>query len=245
MRKAAKEAESKPELKTKLDELEDIWGVAPETLHQHLHKLEPKQAAQFLQSKTNLLKQINAVKLILGSNNMPLIYEGKDELLSREQTYGVHEKPADYLDSFNHFIKQQLNQSVALGVVVNRAKDLTREQLKEVKLLLDTAGYSEANLTSAWRNQTNQEIAASIVGYIRQAAIGEALIPFEQRVNNAMMHIYTLQRRTPVQRKWLDRLAKQLTHETIIDSQFVNRAFSRDGGSKRLDNLLDVNWIMF
>ncbi len=53
------------------------------------------------------------------------------------------------------------------------------------------------------------------------------------------MHIYTLQSWTPIQRKWLDRLAKQLTHETIIDSQFVNRAFSTDGGSKRLDNLLD------
>jgi hypothetical protein len=53
------------------------------------------------------------------------------------------------LDQFNHFIKEQLNQSVALGVVVNRPKDLTREQLKEVKLLLDGNGYNEANLRSA------------------------------------------------------------------------------------------------
>ena len=119
MRKAVNKAETRPELKTKLDELEDSWGITPETLHQHLHKLGPKQAAQFIQSNTNLLKQINDVKLILGSENMPLIYEGKDELISREQTYGVHEKPADYLDSFNYFIQQQLNQSVALGVVVN------------------------------------------------------------------------------------------------------------------------------
>jgi len=29
---------------------------------------------------------------------------------------------------------------------------------------------------------------------------------------------------TPVQRKWLDRLAKQLTLEVVIDQQFVNRA---------------------
>lgn len=41
-----------------------------------------------------------------------------------------------------------------------------------------------------------------------------------------------------MQRKWLDRLAKQLMHEVVIDQQFVNRAFAQDGGAKRLDNLL-------
>jgi type I restriction enzyme R subunit len=142
------------------------------------------------------------------------------------------------LDSFNHFIRDQLNQSVALGVIVNKPKDLTREQLREVRLLLDEHGYSEARLQSAWRNQTHQEIAASIVGYIRQAALGEALLPFEQRVAQAMQKIYGLYSWTPVQRKWLDRLAKQLTHEVVIDQQFVNRAFAQDGGAKRLNSLL-------
>lgn len=109
----------------------------------------------------------------------------------------MHEKPEDYLLSFNDFIKIQLNQSAALSVVVNKPKDLTRAELKEVKLLLDGAGYSEATLETAWRNQTNQKIAASIIGYIRQAALGEALVPFEQRVKNAMQSIYTLQIWTP------------------------------------------------
>jgi len=127
---------------------------------------------------------------------------------------------------------------VALGVIVNKPKDLTREQLREVRLLLDDHGYSEARLQSAWRNQTQQEIAASIVGYIRQAALGEALLSFDQRVANAMHKIYALHSWTPVQRKWLDRLAKQLTHEVVIDQQVVNRAFAQDGGAKRLNSLL-------
>ena len=97
---------------------------------------------------------------------------------------------------------------------------------------------SEAKLKTAWRNQTNQEIAASIIGYIRQAALGEALIPFEQRVGHAMQKIYGLHAWTPVQRRWLDRLAKQLTHEVVIDAGFVNRSFAKDGGAKRLDKLL-------
>lgn len=99
---------------------------------------------------SGLLKQLDEVNALLGSDRLPIIYEGEDEFKSRSQTYGVNEKPADYLDSFNHFIRNQLNQSVALGVIVNKPKDLTREQLREVRLLLDEHGYSEAKLQSAW-----------------------------------------------------------------------------------------------
>ncbi|MEJ1413807.1 MAG: type I restriction-modification enzyme R subunit C-terminal domain-containing protein, partial [Candidatus Sedimenticola sp. (ex Thyasira tokunagai)] len=137
------------------------------------------------------------------------------------------------------FIRDQLNQSAALSVVVNRPKDLTREQLKEVRLLLDQNGYSEANLRSAWRDATNQEIAASIIGHIRRAALGEALIPFERRVELAMERLNAQHRWTPLQRKWLNRLAKQLVHEVVVDQAFVNRAFARDGGAKGLDKRLD------
>ena len=41
-----------------------------------------------------------------------------------------------------------------------------------------------------------------------------------------------------MQRKWLERLAKQLTHELVIDHDFVNSAFANDGGAKQLDKLL-------
>lgn len=170
---------------------------------------------------------------------MPIIYEGKDEFLGREQTYGIHDKPADYLISFNDFIKLNINQSAALSVVVNRPKDLTRDQLKEVKLLLDNAGYSEAHLQSAWRKNTNQDIAASIIGYIRQAALDEALVPFEQRVKQAMLRIYSEHSWNPNQRKWLERLAKQLVHEAVIDKTFVNHRFADQGGAKRFNSVLD------
>ena len=42
-----------------------------------------------------------------------------------------------------------------------------------------------------------------------------------------------------MQRKWLDRLAKQLVHEVVIDQPAINRIFAADGGAKRLDSLLD------
>lgn len=239
LRKAQLKAAKNPELQRKLTELAALWGVAPEKLPQHLRELGPRNAAAFVQTHTGLLTQLDEVKILLGSNNYPILADHADQLQEREQSYGNYAKPADYLESFNDFIRRQLNQSAALSVVVSKPKDLTREQLREIRLLLDQYGYSEAKLQSAWRNQTNQDIAASIIGYIRQAALGEALIPFEQRAALAMQKIYGLHGWTAVQRRWLDRLAKQLSHEVIIDQQFVNRVFATDGGAKTLNTLLD------
>jgi type I restriction enzyme R subunit len=238
LRKADNKAENRPELKQKLDELHQSWGVEPRSLHTHLHQLGPRQASEFIKQHSGLLSQLAEVKSLVGSEYMPLISDHEDEIRERIQSYGVHDKPEDYLDSFNEFIKQQLNQSAALTVVVNKPRDLTREQLREVKLLLDNHGYSEARLQSAVRNQTNKDIAASIIGYIRRAALGEPLIPFEQRVAEAMDRILTQHNWTPNQRKWLERLAKQLVHEVIIDREFVNHRFADDGGAKQMDKVL-------
>ena len=235
LRDATHQAEKKPAVKTRLAELEQIWGVTPAQLHQHLQKLGPQRALEFVRQHAGLLQQIEEVKALVGSAYRPVLSPHPDELVLREQSYGDYRKPDDYLDSFGRFIREQLNQSVALAVVVNRPKDLTREQLKEVRLLLDRHGYPEARLQTAWRHKTNHEIAASIVGYIRQAALGEHLLPFEQRVAQAMERIYALTAWTTMQRQWLARLAKQLGHEVVIDHEFVNRAFSADGGARQLD----------
>lgn len=239
MRKATKVAENKPQLRQKLDELEGLWGIAPAKLHQHLHELGPTQAVQFIQRMGGLVAHVYEVKMILGSENMPLIYEGKDEFVDRTQNLGDSARPEDYLEKFSDFIKSSINQSVALSVVVNKPKDLTRDQLREIKLLLDANGYSEAKLKTAWRNQTNQEIAASIIGHIRQAALGGQLIPFEQRVQLALQKIYAQHSWTPVQRKFLERLGKQLVHEVVIDQTFVNHVFAQEGGAKRVDKILN------
>ena len=238
LRSAEHQADKRPQLKERLAELQQQWGVPPAKLHHHMHKLGPQAAAGFINQQVGLLTQLMEVQALMGTAYMPVLATHPDELLAREQSWGAYAKPEDYLESFGRFVREQLNQSAALAVVVNRPRDLTRDQLREVRLLLDGHGYSEAHLQAAWRHQSNQAIAASIIGFIRQAALGEALVPFEQRVARAMQRIYTLRPWTPVQRKWLDRLAKQLTYEVVIDRSFVNRAFVQDGGAARFDKLL-------
>ncbi|MEJ5999920.1 type I restriction-modification system endonuclease [Paucibacter soli] len=250
LRKATHSAEKRPLLRERLASLEQQWGMPPDQLHRHLHELGqqhgPKAAADFLRHSTRLLTQLAEVQELLGTAYMPILSNHADELVAREQSWGTYKKPEDYLDGFGDFIRQQINQSAALAAVVQRPKDLTREQLKQVRLLLDAHGFSEANLKAAWRSKTNQEIAASIVGYIRQAALGEAMVPFEQRVMQAMQRIYAMRSWSPMQRRWLDRLAKQLVHEVVMDAAFVNSAFAQDGGAKQLNRLLggDLDVVM-
>ena len=129
------------------------------------------------------------MQTLIGTTYRPVLSSHTDELVAREQSWGAYTKPEAYLDSFNRFVRDQLNESTALAVVVNRPRDLTREQLREVKLLLDGNGYSEAHLQAAWRNKSNQDIAASIIGFIRRAALGDPLFPDGQRVDRAMKPI--------------------------------------------------------
>lgn len=238
LRKAGKKAERDGRVRDKLNELEDRWGFEPATLHKHLHEIGPAKAVEFLKTHSNFVEQLEEVKILVGTDNHPIISYHEDELVSSEQTFGVHQRPGDYLLEFAEFVKGHLNENAALSAVVNKPRDLTREQLKEVRLYLDQNGYAESSLRAAWRNSTNQEIAASIIGYIRQAALGEALVPFEQRVASGMGKIHALRPWTTVQRKWLDRLAKQLTHEVVIDQQAINEIFANDGGARRLDTIL-------
>ncbi|MNF55327.1 type I restriction enzyme EcoKI subunit R [compost metagenome] len=238
LRKAESKADRYPVLKQKLAELGEEWGIEPGKLHQHLHQLGPRQASHFLRQHATLLGELAQVEELIGSEYRPVISDHQDRLTLREQSYGTYGRPEDYLDGFADFIRQQLNSNTALMAVVNAPRNLSRAQLKEVKLLLDSAGFKEANLQSAWRSQTNQDIAASIIGHIRRAALGEPLISYSERVRLAMEQIYRSQSWTPIQRRWLDRLARQLVHEVIVDRDFINERFADDGGAKRLDGLL-------
>lgn len=239
LRRAGHKAHDRADVRQKLDELEQLWGVAPTQLHTHLSKLGPDGALDFLRTHRGLERQLVDLVDLIGSDRSPVISTHADALLSKEQMAEGWSSPDDYLESFEQFVRRSINESVALSVVVNRPRDLTRSQLQELRLFLGEKNYTEANLKVAWKKKTNVEIAAGIVGFVRRAALGEDLQPFQQRVDRAVEKIVAMRPWSSSQATLLRRIAKQLSHETVIDRSLVNEAFPQEGGAKQIDLRLD------
>ena len=159
-----------------------------------------------------------------------------DQLIETTRGYGSAEKPEDFLDNFTTYIRTNLNKIAALAVVVQRPRDLTRQQLRELRLALDRQQFSETNLRQAWRQAKNEDIAASIIGFVRQAALKEPLMPYEQRVDRAISAILKSRPWTDPQRQWLKRIGDQLRKEIVVDRQALDDTpFAEHGGFDRLN----------
>lgn len=161
-----------------------------------------------------------------------------DEVVAVTRGYGDAEKPEDFLDSFSAFVRDNMNTIAALKLVVQRPRDLTRADLKELRLALDRKGYSEANLRRAWADARNEEIAASIIGFVRQAAMGDPLVPYPDRVRAAMRTILASRQWTDPQKRWLKRIGDQIEREIVVDREAIDKEpFIADGGFNRLNKV--------
>lgn len=173
-------------------------------------------------------------------NKKMLISEHADELRAVEQGFGNNQKPEDYIEGFRKFVKEAANQIPAMQIIAQRPRDLTRQELRELKLKLDEKGYTEPNLQSAYKHVTNKDIAASIIGFIRREAIGDPLVPFDQRLNDAVSRVKQAHSFTPVQIKWIDRIAEQIRIEKIVDKEALNKGVFRNmGGYRRASKIFD------
>ncbi|MGF7153291.1 type I restriction-modification system endonuclease [Novosphingobium gossypii] len=161
-----------------------------------------------------------------------------DHVVDVSRGYGSAAKPEDFLDSFAAFVRDNINTIAALKLVVQRPRDLTRADLKELRLALDSKGFSDANLRRAWADARNEEIAASVIGFVRQAALGDALIPYEDRVRDAMRAIMSSRAWTDPQKRWLKRIGDQIEKEIVVDRAAIDKEpFIADGGFNRLNKV--------
>jgi type I restriction enzyme R subunit len=212
-------------------------GETPEATLQRLTNDPSESVAAWVKQRPTLGRILDWNS----DNGTPLfvpISEHPDQVIAVAHGYGAGQKQEDFLDSFTAFVRDNVNKIAALTVVVQRPRDLTRAELKSLRLELDALGYSDANLRRAWSDAKNEDIAASIIGFVRQAALGDALIPFDLRVRAAMQRILAARPWTEVQKKWLKRIEEQLTHEIIVDRGALDEdPFSKDGGFARLNKI--------
>lgn len=212
-------------------------GETPETTLQRLMNEKPVELARWLSSRS-------AVGPILdwGSDDgaprfMP-ISNHADEVVAVTRGYGEATKPEDFLDGFTTFVRNNINTIAALNLVVQRPRDLTRADLKALRTALDLKGYSEANLRSAWKDAKNEDIAASVIGFVRQAALGDPLIPYGDRVRAAMRRLLASRKWTDPQRQWLQRIGDQIEKEIIVDRDAMDDGqFAVNGGFARINKV--------
>lgn len=213
-------------------------GLSPADLADRLRAVEPAGAAALLATLTPLIDWLDKGGE-MGPVRLP-VSEHEDTLLGVTHGYGQgFNRPEDYLTAFETFLATRINEIPALLIAAQRPRDLTRAQLREIRLLLDEKGFREADLRAAFRDARHVDVAASIIGYIRQAALGEALVPYDQRVDRALSTILAGRPWTPVQRQWLERIALQMKREIVVDRESLDSGQFRaeGGGFARLDRV--------
>jgi type I restriction enzyme R subunit len=175
------------------------------------------------------------------------VYSGhEDYVYSHTRGYGCASKPEDYIEEFRKFVLNNMNEIEALSIVCQRPKELTRAELKSLKLELDRNNFTETMLNTAWNEMTNQDIVADIISFIRQQALGDALISHDTRIRKAVAFVKANHPElNAIQLKWLDRIETQLLNETILNREtFELEAFRNVGGFKKINmafgNKLDI-----
>lgn len=224
-----------------VSKFETLVGKPPAEFARDLKTMPLQQVAQWFTNHPGLGELLDA-KLTGADGFLPpiVIHEGEDKITQITTGYGEGQKPQDYLNAFKDFINANSNRLLAIQTVINKPWALSRQSLKELAVELDRNRFREQDLQTAWREVKQEEIAARIIGFIRQAALGEALIPWEQRVDNALEKILTSQPWKTPQREWLQLIAQQMKATTIVDEAALNQGiFKHQGGIKRADKLFE------
>ena len=167
-----------------------------------------------------------------------LYSDHEDKLEDVSRAYENNLKPKDYLESFTAYINNNRNEITALSIVCTKPSSLTRNDLKELRLILDTQGFNKNNLNTAYKEVTNTEIVADIIAHIRTSALGETLVNHQERITNAVAKLKASHDWNQIQLKWLDKMEAQLQKESIITLEDLNKPpFSVDGGLKKLNKV--------
>ncbi len=167
-----------------------------------------------------------------------IIAEEAEDYVTSEVVFraadGKELKPADYLQLFEKFIKENPEHIEALEILLNRPKDFHTDDLKGLREKLASKPdnlvdkFNERNLRRAY----NKELA-DIVSIIRHAAEGEEFLTAETRVNKALDKVKARRKFTPEQEKWLELIRRHLIANLLIEKDDFDALpiFIREGVS--------------
>lgn len=222
-------------------DFEHVAGMPVEEFIDSLKDLSQQEVTSWFTNHPTIGKTLD--KKYETSSSTILVSEHEDKIYGVERGYGNATKPQDYLDEFAEYIRTHKDSIPALVTVLTRPQTLKRSDLRELAMELDKAGFRESSLSVAWREMTNKDIAARIVGFIRAAVAKESLVPYDQRVDHALDKMLGSRTWSLSQRQWLQKIAAQAKANIIVDREALDhpdQIFKRDGGGfNRLDKLFE------
>ena len=221
------------------DKFETMVGKSPHEFAKELKTMPLREIAQWFINHPGLGELLDTKTSGKGFFKSSVVWhDGEDEVTRITTGYGEGQKPEDYLHAFKDFVNANSNRLIAIQTVLQKPWALSRQSLKELAVELERNGFREKDLQTAWHEVKQEDIAARIIGFIRQAAIGEALIPWEQRVDNALQNILNRQPWKTPQKQWLELIAKQMKATTIVDQAALDQGiFKNQGGIQRANKL--------
>lgn len=164
----------------------------------------------------------------------------EDTLYETTRGYGKTDKPEDYLESFTTFINENKDKIEAIRIACTKPSNMTRAQLRELKLILDKEKFSEINLNKAMSKVKNEEIIADIISYVRQAVLKTPIVNHEDRIKVAFAKLITAHNFSKIQLDMLEKIKTYMLHESILNREtFDAPAFMKDGGFSRFDKKFD------
>ncbi|MBF1125990.1 MAG: type I restriction-modification system endonuclease, partial [Capnocytophaga sp.] len=195
------------------------------------------------QVKTFIKENVKAIACLFYSHPKTVKYkyisDKPDEVREHYVGYGKTEKrPGDYIEQFSAYIAENRNKLTALNLLCTRPSELTRSDLKHLYLEMAQEGYTLKELNKAWNNAKNVEITADLISMIRTLALGNALVDYKVRLDNAFEKLKQTHSFNAMETKWLDRIKTFLEKEQYIEkADFDTGAFQNAGGYEKINKV--------
>lgn len=229
--------------KEEVNEFKDLAaGLTVEGFIQKIESLPAAEALNTLLMEASLLEMLDDKHGHGGYTKV--ISDKQDKFLIRERGFGKNEqRPEDYIEAFEDFVKNNVNEIAALNIICTRPKELTRETLKSLRMALAQNGFTTQQLNTAVSEITSEEITADIISLVRRYAIGSPLVSHQARIRRAVDKLKKAHNFSKVELNWLSRIESYLLNESVMNVKVFDEdeRFKTNGGYKRLNQIFRNN----
>lgn len=217
----------------KYDVTERLGGV---DLKAYVRKLKSCTEDAFIETCKNDTDFLLWVDSLKGKKKGHFYSEKEDTLKETTRGYGNTEKPEDYLEAFAKYVNENKDKIEAIRIACTKPSDMTRAQLKELKLTLDKESFTETSLNEATSAVTNAHIVADIIAHIRKAVLKASLFNHDERVIAAFDKLTAAHRFNKIQLDLLEKIKTYMLHESILNTEtFEAPVFKMEGGFARFN----------